>query len=143
MQTGVEQVQHKISRVPSPDAGAHPGAVVIVNLDTEAAYTTVERAWRAQYLTCVAVRELLVVCFQLFCEDAPVLLVHRVDLLLRQQFESIGAEERLDSRHACPCATLFLEIAHDFLWCLVGDAVLFVVVDLFRPKLGDDPRLCA
>ena len=84
MQTGVEQEQHKISRVPSPDAGTHPGAVMIVNFDTEAAYTTVERAWRAQYLTCVAVRELLVVCFQFFCEDASVFLVHCVDVFLRQ-----------------------------------------------------------
>ena len=84
MQTGVEQEQDKISRVPSPDASTHPGAVMIVYFDTEAAYTTVERAWRAQYLTCVAIRELLVICFQFFCEDTSVLLVHCVDLLLRQ-----------------------------------------------------------
>ena len=84
MQTGVEQEQHKISRVPSPDAGAHPGAVVIVNLDTEAAYAAMERTWRPQYLTCIAVGKFLIVRSHLFGQDTSVVLVHRVDFLLCQ-----------------------------------------------------------
>ena len=42
MQAGVEQEQHKISRVPLAYARAHPRAVMIVAFDTEAAYTAME-----------------------------------------------------------------------------------------------------
>ena len=84
MQAGVEQEQHKISRVPLAYARAHPRAVVIVAFDTEAAYTAMERTWWSQYLTCIAVRELLIVRSHLFGQDASVVLVHRVDFLLCQ-----------------------------------------------------------
>ena len=56
MQASVEQEQHKISRVPLAYARAHPGAMVIVDFDAEAAYTAMERTRRSQYLTCIAVR---------------------------------------------------------------------------------------
>ena len=55
MEASVEQEQHKISRVPLAYARAHPRAVVIVDFDTEAAYTAMERTWRSQYLTRIAV----------------------------------------------------------------------------------------
>ena len=84
MQASVEQKQHKISRVPLAYARAHPRAVVIVSFDTEAAYTAMERTWWSQYLTCIAVRELLIVRSHLFGQDASVVLVHCVDFLLCQ-----------------------------------------------------------
>ena len=84
MQASVEQEQHKISRVPLAYARAHPGAMVIVDFDTEAAYTAMERTRRSQYLTCIAVRELLIVRSHSFGQDASVVLVHCIDFFLRQ-----------------------------------------------------------
>ena len=84
MQASVEQEQHKISRVPLAYARAHPRAVVVVDFDTEAAYTAMERTWGSQYLTCIAVRELLIVRSHSLGQDASVVLVHRVDFFLCQ-----------------------------------------------------------
>ena len=133
MQASVEQEQHKISRVPLAYARAHPRAMVIVDFDAEATYTAMERTWWSQYLTCIAVGELLIVRSHLFGQDASVVLVHCIDFLLCQQFESIRAEERLDCCNTCPCTPLFLVIVHDLFGSFVGDTVLLVVVDLLGP----------
>ena len=143
MQAGIEQEQDEVASVPPSYASSHPGAVVVVLLDAEATDAAVERPWRPQDLARVAVGKLLVVALELLSEDASILLIHRIDIVLGQKFEGIGAEERLNGRNAGPRSSLLLEIAHDFLGCFVADTILLVVVDLFGPELGYDPRLCA
>ena len=95
MQAGIEQEQDEVASVPPSYASSHPGAVVVVLLDAEATDAAVERPWRPQDLARVAVGKLLVVALELLSEDASILLIHRIDIVLGQKFEGIGAEERL------------------------------------------------
>ena len=68
---------------------------MVVLLDAEATDAAVERPWRPQDLARVAVGEFLVVALELLSEDASILLIHRIDIVLGEKFEGIGAEEGL------------------------------------------------
>ena len=97
MKTSIEQEKNKVASVPSSYASSHPGAVVVVLLDAEATDAAMERPWRPQDLTCVAVGKFLVVTLKFLSQDAFIFLIHCVDVILCQKFEGIGAEERLNS----------------------------------------------
>ena len=57
MQRGADKEGEEVLQVTLTNAGAHPGAVVVLLLDADSARTAMERSWWSQYLTGGAVAE--------------------------------------------------------------------------------------
>ena len=91
----------------------------------------------------IAIRESFVITLQTLLQNAPAFFIHLLNLLLGHNLKSGDTEEGLNGGLLILSLILLIEFLHDFVWRLVRDSILLIVLDLLGSDFRNDARLCS